>query len=145
MSQPVDPPPVTIPAPGPVRAAAASIGLQALGIVAFGVSVVLSATGDGTSLGPALAQGAYFAVLAAGIAAVAVGLVRGRRWSRTPGIVIEIIVVAIGFWLAFPSDRLGAGLALVLLGGLTGYLLVSPPANLWIAQFPPLFGPDPDH
>lgn len=145
MSQPVDPPPFTIPPPGPVRAAAASIGLQALGAVVFGVSVVLSATGDGTSLGPALAQGAYFVVLAAGIAAVAVGLLRGRRWARTPGIVIQIILVAIGLWLAFPSDRLGAGLALVLLGGVTGYLLVSPPANLWIARFPPLFGPAQDH
>lgn len=145
MSQPADPPPFSIPPPGPVRAAAASIGLQALGTVAFGVSVVLSSTGDGTAIGPALAQGAYFVVLAVGIAAVAAGLLRGRRWARTPGIVIEIIIVAIGLWLAFPSDRLAPGLALALLGGVTGYLLVSPPANLWIARFPPLFGPAPDH
>lgn len=127
-----------------MRAAAASIGLQALGIVGFGVSVVLSATVDGTSIGPALAQGAYFVVLALFVAAVAAGLFRGHRWARTPGIVIEIIVSAIGLWLAFPSDRLGWGLALALLGIVTGYLLVSPASNLWIARFPSLFGPDPD-
>lgn len=124
-----------------MRAAGVLIGLQALGIVAFGVVAGVSGIRDGHT-GPALAQVGYFVVLALFIAAVAAALLRGRRWGRTPGIVVQIITIAIGGWLASYGEHLAWGLALVLLGLVVGALLLSPAATVWIQRFPALFGPD---
>jgi hypothetical protein len=45
--------------------------------------------------------------------------------------------------LVAPSGQFGWGIGLILLGGLTGYLLLSRPANEWINRFPlPFSGPD---
>lgn len=143
MSHPVDPPPLSFPPPPPVRAAAIAVLVQAVGVVAFGVVVGISGIRDG-HVGAALAQVAYFVVLALFLAAVGVALLRGRRWGRTPAIVVQILAGAIGVWLAIPGEHPGWGTALTVLAVGIGYLLLSPPANAWIARFPALFGPPDD-
>ncbi|MEJ7648948.1 MAG: hypothetical protein WKF57_07950 [Nakamurella sp.] len=141
MSQPVDPPPLSFPPPPPVRLAAAAVLIEGLGVTVFGVLAGVSGIRDGHP-GPALAQMAYFLALALFLAAVGVALLRGRRWGRTPAIVIQILAGAIGGWLAIPGEHLGWGIALALIAVLVGYLLLSPPATVWMSQFPALFGPD---
>ncbi len=70
-------------------------------------------------------------------------MLRGRRWGRTPCLVVQIVLVLIGVWLVAPSGQFGWGIALIVLGGVTGYLLVSKPANAWINRFPlPFAEPD---
>lgn len=142
MSQQVDPPPLSIAPPGPIRVAGLSVGAQALGMVAFAAATVVSGARNRAPIGELLAQGGYFVVLAVFVAAVAAALLRGRRWGRTPALVLEIIVTGIGFYLAVPSGQPAAGLAVMLVGIGTGYLLLSRPANQWIGSFPPMFGPD---
>ncbi|MTD12997.1 hypothetical protein GIS00_03430 [Nakamurella sp. YIM 132087] len=141
--QPVDPPPVSIPPPTPVRIAGVSVLVQAAAVVVLAVIMVISGLGNDADVGQLLAQGAYFVVLALAMAVCAAGLLRGRRWGRTPVIVLQIIVGAIGFYLAVPSGQLLPGLGLIVLAVATGGLLLTKQANDWISRFPSLFGPEP--
>lgn len=131
------------PSPPPVRASGALLGLEALGLVVLAVVTVVSGFRNHAQVGQLLAQGLYFVVLALLIAAVGLGLIRGRRWARTPAIVVQLVMIAIGVWMAVPSGRIGWGVGLIVVGALAGGLLVSPAANAWIKRFPPLFGPEP--
>lgn len=132
--------PVTIPPPGTVRAAAVLVALQGLGLVILAGLTLASGVhhhASGAQLG---AQVAYFAILGAALMFVASGLLRGRRWARTPALVVQVVVFAVGMWMAFPSARLPQGLALLGVAALAFGLLVSPRANHWIKLFPAPFG-----
>jgi peptidoglycan/LPS O-acetylase OafA/YrhL len=138
----VDPPPLSIPPPPAVRAAAWVAVLQAVLVVVVAVVVVLAR--EDADLTWALATASYFVVLALLIAAVGRGLLQGRRWARTPAIVIELIFALVGFYLAVPSGQLLPGLVLIGIGVAALALLLSRAANDWIRRFPSLFGPAPD-
>ncbi len=120
------------------------VGLQGLGLLVVAVVAVVSGSSSHAAVGEMLAQAGYFLILAVLLAVVAGALIKGRRWGRTPAIVIQIIAVAIGFWLAVPSGQWPWGVALMLVAIVAGVLLVSPPANDWINRFPPMFGPGQD-
>jgi peptidoglycan/LPS O-acetylase OafA/YrhL len=142
VSAPVDPPPVSIPPPPPVRLAAWVALGQAVLVVVVAVVVILAR--EDADLKWALATASYFIVLALLMAAVGRGLLLGRRWARTPAIVIELIFALVGFYLAVPSAQLLPGLALIVIGVGTLALLLSRASNEWIRRFPSLFGPAPD-
>lgn len=144
MSQSQDPPPITIAPPPAVRVAGMLVGLQALGLLVFVTISVLSGISDHAQVGEMIAQAAYFVVLALFFAAIAAALIRGRRWGRTPAIVMQILVAAIGVWLVIGSGQPQWGVPLILLAIVTGLLLVGKPATAWINEFPTLFGPEPD-
>lgn len=134
--------PVRIPPPTPVRIAAFSLAVQAVGVLA--IAVVVIAGRHDADLTWALVTASYFLLVAVLMGAVCAGLLRGRRWARTPGLVISLIVALCGFYLAVPSGQLLPGLAVAIVGAGTVALLLSPPAAAWISSFPPLFGPTPD-
>jgi uncharacterized membrane protein YhhN len=95
------------------------------------------------AIGRTLAQTAYYVVLSALLVLCAGAVLRGRRWGRTPCLVVQVVLVLIGVWLVAPSGQYGWGIGLILLGGITGYLLLSKPANEWISRFPlPFSEPD---
>ncbi len=142
VTDPADPGPISI-APPPVLRIAAWIGAaQAVGVLVVAV-VVITGRRD-ADLKWALATAAYFVVLALLMAAVSRGLLKGRRWARTPAIVLELIFALVGYYLAFPSGQLLPGLGVLLVGAGTLALLISKPSNDWISGFPSLFGPGPD-
>ena len=60
------------------------ICVEALGVVILAVGIVISGLGNSAAAGQLLAQGAYYVVLAAALAACGIALLRGRRWGRTP-------------------------------------------------------------
>ena len=143
VSAPADPPPLSIPPPRPVAAAAVLVLVEAAGLLVLAGVTLISGLTDGSPLGRTSAQVLYYVVLALLLAICANGVLRGRRWGRTPCLVAQIILVAIGVWLIAPSGQYVWGIALVTIGGLSGYLLVSPPANAWINRFPlPFAEPD---
>ncbi len=117
---------------------------QALGVVVLAVVIVVSGLGNSAAVGQLLAQGAYYVVLAAGMVFCGLALLKGRRWGRTPVIVLQIVLAAVGYWMAVPSDRLLLGIARIVLAVITGGLLLTKPANAWVSRFPSLFGPEPD-
>lgn len=132
--------PLSIPPPGTVRIAALIVAVQAIGLVVLAAVNLRGGLDHGAEIVQLASQVAYFLILAAGLAFIATGLLRGRRWPRSPAIVVQLVVIAVGMWMAFPSDQLRPGLALIALGGGALALLVTPQANFWIKQFPTPFG-----
>jgi hypothetical protein len=116
--------------------------VQALGVVVV-AAVVIVGRRD-ADLKWALATASYFVVLALLIGAVGRGLLQGRRWARTPAIVVELIFALVGFYLAVPSGQVLPGIGLIAVGVAALALLLSRAANAWIRRFPSLFGPAPD-
>ena len=136
--------PVAIPPPVAVRVAAVLVALQGVGLLVLAGLTVSSGLSNGARTVQLAAQGLYFVVLGALLGLVASGLLRGRRWGRSPALVAEVVVIAIGMWMTFPSERPVWGLPLIGDGAVTLALLVTPAANAWIKQFPRPFGPEPD-
>ena len=82
-------------------------------------------------------------VLAALLALCASAVLRGRRWGRTPCLVVQIVLVADRRLAGRPERAVRLGDRVDRLGGVAGYLLVSKPANAWINRFPlPFAEPD---
>lgn len=119
------------------------ICLQAVGVLVLTVLIVVSGLGNGASMGSLLGQAAFFVICAGAMVACGLGLIGGRRWGRSPTIVVQIVLAAVGYYLAVPSGRPGWGIALFLVAAVTGGLLLTKPANEWISRFPALFGPEP--
>jgi hypothetical protein len=138
-----DPPPISIPPPRSVVVAAMLVLAEAVGLLALAVATLVSGLTENIAIGRTLAQFAYYIVLAALLVLCASAVLRGRRWGRTPCLVVQIVLVLIGVWLVAPSGQFGWGFALIVLGGVTGYLLLGKPASAWINRFPlPFAEPD---
>jgi hypothetical protein len=138
-----DPPPISIPPPRPVAAAAVLVLLEGVGLLALAVATLVSGLTESIAIGRTLAQFAYYIVLAGLLGVCASAVLRGRRWGRTPCLVVQVVLVLIGVWMVAPSGQYGWGIAVIALGGVTGYLLLSKPANAWINRFPlPFAEPD---
>lgn len=144
MSISPDPAPITIAPPPVVTAAGVLVLAEAAGTLVLAGTTLSTGLADSGPVGHVLAQAAYFVVLALLLAACATAIIRGRRWGRTPCLLAQVVIVAIGVWMIAPSGQFAWGIALVLAGGVTGGLLVSGPANAWINLFPPPFAPEPD-
>lgn len=147
MSVPVDPPsanpPVTIPPPQPVLVAGLLVLVECVGLLVLAGTTLVSGLNEDIAVGRTMAQTLYYVVLALLLGACALAILRGRRWGRTPCLVVQAVLVLIGIWLIAPSEQYLAGGAVVILAGITGYLLVSRPANAWISRFPlPFAEPD---
>ncbi|WP_395725153.1 hypothetical protein [Nakamurella sp.] len=138
-----DPPPISIPPPWSVVVAAALVLLEAGGLLVLSGVNLVSGLAEGLAVGRTLAQVAYYLVLAAALAFCAGGLLRGRRWARTPSLVAQVVVFAIGVWLVAPSGQYVWGPLLVLVGASGAGLLLSRQTNGWVNRFPlPFAGPD---
>ena len=131
-----DPPPISIPPPRPVVVAAVLVLVEAVGLLVLAGTTLVSGLTEDIAVGRTLAQTGYYVVLAALLALCAGAVLRGRRWGRTPCLVTQIVLVLIGVWLIAPSGQYAWGIGLIALGGVSGYLLISKPANAWINRFP---------
>lgn len=125
-----------------MQVAGALICLEAVGVLVLTVTIVLSGLHNGARTGQLFGQAAFFLACAAAMVVCGLGLIGGRRWGRSPTIVVQVVVAAVGYYLAVPSGRPGWGIALLLLAVVTGGLLLSKPANEWISRFPHPFGPE---
>jgi hypothetical protein len=97
---------------------AGGIALEAAVLVALaGATAVAGVRGSAQDRVGALFLAVTALALAAGLVAVAVGVRRGMRWSRSPALVWQVIQVLVGLGaLTGPT-----GVPLVLLGGAVGY------------------------
>jgi hypothetical protein len=114
----------------PVLRAAAVIQAaeSAVVLLATVLSGIDTAAGRSYQAGSGIALTAIGAVCAAGLAAVAAGLARASRWSRTPALLTQLFVGIIGIYL-LQSRRLDWGVVSVALAA-AGFAALLAPASL---------------
>jgi hypothetical protein len=108
-----------------------AVGLMLLQAAALAVLTVillyLNVTADTTSVEGAVSTTVYVALMTAAIGFLGLSLRRRRRWARGPSIVIEMLLIPIGFtMLTHGSPVLGAP---VLISGLVGAGALLAPAT----------------
>ena len=106
--------------------AAVAQAAEALGLcVVIVLNVVDSASGNTWTASNAIAQIVFEAVVAAGVAWVALGIARTRPWSRTPAMLTQVFTGLIAIWLLQAHQYAwGVPAMLLAVAGLTG--LVAP-------------------
>jgi hypothetical protein len=115
--------------PGTLRAAAALVGLETLGLVVavvfFAVETVVAEPDDRTR---AATAAVLTLVGAAGLGLVTLGLVRRRRWARAPGLVTNLLVLPVAYDLA-RAGRWYVGVPLIVLALAVLVLLFARPTD----------------
>lgn len=87
------------------------------------LNVIDSATGRASTVSAAIAFIVFEAIVAAGVAWIASGIVRLRPWTRTPAVMSQVFTVLIAFWLLEAHRYYWGVPALVLaVAGLAGLL-----------------------
>lgn len=122
------------PAPRPVRIAGLLVAAQALAAVGFAGVLLVGALSGAERVADVVAQGVLFLLFGAGMVAVAVGLVSGRRWARAPALVIQFLLLPVVYSLAGPSHQVGVGLAVGVLVVATLALLLGQQAKQWAME-----------
>ena len=107
--------------PASLVAAAVLVGCEGAFLVVLAVLEVVATTAARATL--ALTTGLFFAVVGAGLAFCAVGLLRARSWARGPVVAIELIGLLLSFSFWGGATTLGAiVILLVCLAVLVGVL-----------------------
>jgi hypothetical protein len=121
--------------PRTIRLAGALVALEGLVGVGFGGYVaVRGAVADGAaslSLRAVLGESATFIVMGGIVVAIGVALLRGRSWSRTPGIVIQAVLLPAAYSMLGPSRQVLIGAIAGVLVVTTLMLLISEPSRRW--------------
>lgn len=131
---------MTAPARPTVLAAAAVLVLvEAAGLVAYAVVAAVQALrGDRSSVLGALLLVVILLVWAAGLAVAARGLWQVRRWARSPVVVSELLLLAVGIPLVQGTGAaVGVvGACVVALAVATTGAVLSPPASAALLPSP---------
>ncbi len=115
--------------PASLFAAAVLVCLQGLVIVAFGgYLAVEGVVGDPSSVVNAEIAGALALLAGAGLLAVARGIGRGRRWSRSPAALTQVLSLPVG-WGLVQGGRPEIGLPVIAVAVATLVLLFLPASN----------------
>jgi hypothetical protein len=125
------------PAPGEVRIAGAIAALPGLASVGFALVLLVDAlSGNPTTAGgnSVYGQAAYYAVLGAGLLACGVGLLLGYTWARSPALVIALVSIGVGWYVAGPSGQLLWGILVAAVGLGLIVLLFRAPARAWASD-----------
>src|SRR5215471_11043213 len=114
--------PATLRAAAVVQAAEAALVLAATVLAAID-----TATGRSYQTGSGIALTVIGAASAAALAAVAAGLARARRWSRTPALLTQLFVGIVGIYL-LQGGRYDWGVSSVVLASAGFAALLAPPS-----------------
>jgi hypothetical protein len=115
--------------PPVLRAAAGIEAAESLIVLAAAVLAGLAtAAGRSYQLSSGIAITIIGVASAAALAAVALGLARARRWSRTPALLTQLFVGIVGIYL-LQGQRLEWGVPSVVLA-LAGFAVLLTPASL---------------
>ena len=139
-----EPDPAAGPEPGPAPAAPAtppqirlgglSVAVQGIVGIVFAVVLLVRGLSAGDGLRFALGESGYFLLIGAALVAVGIGLVRGRRWGRSPAIVAELLLLPVVYSLLGPSKQVVWGIVVGIVVIATFLLLISEPARRWSAD-----------
>ncbi|MEJ8281443.1 hypothetical protein [Pseudonocardia spirodelae] len=119
-------------APENVRVAGALVAFQgAVGVVVAVVLAVRAFDAGGARLYYGLAEAGFFGLLAAAVAAIGLGLVRGVHGCRSPAIVVQLLLFPVIYYVLGPSRQLLWGIGCGLFVLLTFMLLISEQSRRW--------------
>src|SRR5262245_42474740 len=114
--------------PATLRAAAVVQGAEAALVLAAAARAGIdTAAGRSYQTGSGIALTVIGAASAAGLAAVAAGLARARRWSRTPALLTQVFVGIVGIYL-LQANRFDWGVLSVVLAVAGLAALLAPPS-----------------
>ena|SRR5215467_2040767 len=118
--------PAGVPASATLRTAIVLLGVQAIGLVALVVRLVYAdLTSTSTSVAGAAGLTAFAALFAALFGLFVWALAGRRAWARGPAIVLELLLLPIGYSLVTTGLAL-LGIPVLLLAGSTAALLLTP-------------------
>jgi hypothetical protein len=126
-----------------VRTAGVLVGLQALAAAVFTVALVVRAGTAAAPLGLVLGEATFFLLITVALGAVAVGLLTGRRWARTPALVTQLLLLPVVYSLIGPSRQVVLGLAAGAVVFAAFMLLLNERSRLWSMGFDPA-GDEPE-
>jgi hypothetical protein len=116
--------------PKPLKLACGLLGLEALGLLAGGIALLVdTVVGHPTDRASALLAAAFAALAAVSLGFGARGLLHLRPAARTPMVVLQILAVPVGYQLAFDSDRPEWGGPILVCALVVLYLLFTPPVR----------------
>jgi uncharacterized membrane protein (UPF0136 family) len=113
-----------------VLVAGGLVGAQGLFGVVVGLLFLVRALGADDP-GAGIAESVYFLIVGGAVLVAGTGLLRGKRWARTPAIVAQLLLLPVVYSLIGPSQQLVPGIlaGLVVIG--TFLLLISEPSRTW--------------
>jgi hypothetical protein len=116
----------------------AGIGVAAEAVAGLIATIVLLTGSDTAALPVAsvIGEAAMFVLCAAAVGFVGWGLVTGRRWARTPAIVIQLLLLPVVYSLIGPSRELLLGIATGIVVAGIFLLLLSEQARTWSMDLP---------
>jgi hypothetical protein len=114
--------------------AAAVVCLQGVLGVLFAAALIARALGGTQRLVEVLGQAGYFVVLGGGVLLVGVALLRGRRWARSPALVVQVLLLGVAWYAAVPSGRPEYGVPIGVICLAVGAALLGPSARAWIGE-----------
>lgn len=114
-------------APTAARVAGVLTGVQGLAGIGFAVALVVRAFSGAESPGKVLGEAGYFVVLCAGVLAAGICLGLGKRWARTPSIVVQLLLLGVAWYMYGPSKQQLVGVYAVVVVA----LLFANPVRAW--------------
>jgi hypothetical protein len=115
-----------------VRIAGVLVGIEGLAGFGYAIAVLVGAfTHTRGAVGNLYAEAGFFAVMGAAIVAVAVGLLRGQAWTRTPAAVLQLLFIGIAWYVFGPSGQIAVGVVTAIFCVATLVLLFTRPARAW--------------
>jgi hypothetical protein len=125
-----------------VRAAGVLVAVQALAALAFAVALVVRTGATPVGAGPVVGEAGFFLLVAVALGAVAVGLLTGRLWARTPALVTQLLLLPVVYSLIGPSRQAVVGLLAGALVFATFMLLLNERSRRWSMGVDPAEVPD---
>ncbi|WP_103380017.1 hypothetical protein [Pseudonocardia dioxanivorans] len=117
--------------PPQIRVAGVVVALQGLVGIVFGIVLLVRGLGTGDGIRYVLGETGYFVLIGAALVVVGIGLLRGKRWSRSPAIVAELLLIPVVYSLLGPSRQIVWGIIVGVVVIATFLLLISERSRLW--------------
>lgn len=112
--------------PVTLKVAVGLLFAQGIALVVLGVWLaVVTLGGAHASLGAAITEAVFTVAVGVLLGFLAYSMILGRRWARGPALVLELMLLAVGYFM-IQAGVVWAGVLVIVLGLGVGVLLILP-------------------